>query len=527
MNINFSKDDITGLPKSTKEEDENDFSSLDYSDLFMDVEIGRGSFGQVQKASYFGTDVAVKQLSTLVSIDPDYFKFMLREIKILKGMRHPNIVQYIGACCHEGRYMIVTEYIKGGDLHQFIKARGVSNISWTLRMKLALDIASAFSYLHSKKVIFRDLKAKNILVDEIGDGLYRAKVIDFGFARIFDGKDTNNLTICGSENTMSPEVIVGSSYNDSCDVYSYGVLLLELICGSRVVKTQLKRTPMNAFDMNLEKAEHLAPESCPRAFMDLAKWCCSYNPKDRPTFKIVVEGLKVLTNQQLKDLPVKGKSKPYIDPDEDSFIDPNDDSNNNNNSENNNNNNDNSNENNENNNENNNNSNENNNKKNKNGSGGDISGSSVIIKTDEEESFNSVVYKEHAVAQPLPNIDYGGQNKRQNNIFNPSFFTPPPNSKSMMDLKQSSAVDEDEDEDEDDVPSELLTSLTVNDIRYSNPKSFAATISTPNLNYATALDQDPPKPLSQSACATVLGGIPPMQPKKKPNNKNKKKKKKL
>ncbi|KAK5574639.1 hypothetical protein RB653_009892 [Dictyostelium firmibasis] len=513
MNINFSKDGITGLPKSSKEEDENDFSSIDFSDLVMDVEIGRGSFGQVQKASYFGTDVAVKQLSSLVLIDPDYFKFMLREIKILKGMRHPNIVQYIGACSHEGRYMIVTEYIKGGDLHQFIKARGVSNIPWTLRMKLAFDIASAFSYLHSKKVIFRDLKAKNILVDEIGDGLYRAKVIDFGFARIFDGaKDNNNLTICGSENTMSPEVIVGSSYNDSCDVYSYGVLLLELICGSRVVKTQLKRTPMNAFDMNLEKAEFLAPESCPRAFMDLAKWCCSYNPKDRPTFKIVVEGLKVLTNQPLKDLPIKGKSKPYIDPDEDSFIDPNDDSNNN-----------------ENNNENDNEKNSdngNNKNKNKNGSGGDISGSSVIIKADEEESFNSVVYKEDAVAQPLPNIDYGGQNKRQNNIFNPSFFTPPPNSKSMMDLKQQSSAAVDDDEEDDDRPSELLTSLTISEIRYANPKSFASTVSTPNLNYATILDQDPPKPLSQSASATILGGIP-TQPKKKPNNKNKKKKKKL
>ncbi|EGC35140.1 hypothetical protein DICPUDRAFT_152543 [Dictyostelium purpureum] len=480
MNISFSRDGIEGLPTSSKDDDDSDLSSIEYEDLVMDsTEIGRGSFGQVQKASYFGTDVAVKQLSSLVSIDPDYFKFMLREIKILKNMRHPNIVQYIGACCNEGRYMIVTEYIKGGDLHQFIKKRGVSNISWTIKLKLALDIASAFSYLHSKKVIFRDLKAKNILIDEIGDTL-RAKVCDFGFARIFDSNKDKAQTICGSETTMAPEVIVGSNYNESCDIYSYGVLLLELICGSRVVKTQLKRTPMNAFDMKLDKAEYLAPEHCPRDFIDLAKWCCSYSPKDRPSFKNIVEGLKQLSNTPLSSLKPKGKSKPYIDSDDEDFVDPNE-----------------------------NNSNEDivNNNNDSNNS------HSVIIKTDEPE-YSSVVYKEDAIDQPLPNIDYGGLNNRKNNIFNPSFFTPPPGSKPLP-----------KEEEEEDAHT-LSYSLSFDQIKYhgSHSKSLSSTISTPNL-ISNPIERDPPKPLSQSASATVLGGVPPQQQNKKRKNKNKNKKK--
>ncbi|KAF2077730.1 hypothetical protein CYY_000977 [Polysphondylium violaceum] len=496
--------DIQGLPFSASGDDENDLSSVEYSDLVMDSqEIGRGSFGQVQKASYFGTDVAVKSLSSLVNIDPDYFKFMLREIKILKGMRHPNIVQYIGACLNEGRYMIVTEYIKGGDLHQLLKERGVNAIPWNVKMKLAFDVASAFSYLHSKKVIFRDLKAKNILIDEQGTTL-RAKVCDFGFARILDiSKDMNAnkegyLTICGSETTMAPEVIVGSNYNDSCDVYSYGVLLLELILGSRVVKTQLKRSPMSAFDMNLEKAEYLAPESCPKDFFDLAKWCCAYQPKNRPSFMTIVKGLKELMASPVDQLPVKGKSKPYKDEESDydgeQSYDSDDNVNNVNNSsiqigldDNNN-----------------------------DGSGNDDNDNiNNTISGGENSGYGSVIYND--TDKSAPNIDYGGRKQQNRNIFNLSFFTPPPG---VVPIK----IEHEEEDEEDQVPEKSLSSLGFDDIKSlikgSDQSSVLRAISSPNLSLNNPLDSAAPQHLSNS----VTGVLSTSKPKKKTSKKSGKKK---
>jgi len=510
--------DIQGLPYSASGDDENDLSSVEYSDLVMDSqEIGRGSFGQVQKASYFGTDVAVKSLSSLVNIDPDYFKFMLREIKILKGMRHPNIVQYIGACLNDGRYMIVTEYIKGGDLHQLLKERGVNSIPWSVKMKLAFDVASAFSYLHSKKVIFRDLKAKNILIDEQGTTL-RAKVCDFGFARILDiSKDKNAnkegyLTICGSETTMAPEVIVGSNYNDSCDVYSYGVLLLELILGSRVVKTQLKRSPMSAFDMNLEKAEYLAPESCPKDFFDLAKWCCAYQPKNRPSFMTIVKGLKELMAVPADQLTVKGKSKPYkeLDDENNASFDGeqgyDNDANNVNNSsiqigldDNN---------------------------SNSSGSGGCDNLSSNNSNNDinntisggfENSSYGSVIYN-NDTDKTAPNIDYGGRKQQNRNIFNLSFFTPPPG---VVPIKIEDEHEDDQDEDEDDHLDLPLSSLSVDDIKsmIKDQSSVMRAISSPNLSLKDQLESSAPQHLSNSVTGVTS------KPKKKPSKKSGGKKK--
>eukprot|EP01132_Coremiostelium_polycephalum_P000377 gene377-475_t len=511
--INCASLNIEGLPTSNGID--NDLDSIDYSDLnFFDTkEIGRGSFGQVQKASYFGTDVAVKSLSSLVSIDPDHYKFMLREIKILKSMRHPNIVQYIGASTHEGKHMIVTEFISGGDLHQFIKEKGVNSIPWMTKLKLSLDIASAFSYLHSKKVIFRDLKAKNILVEEMGNTL-RAKVIDFGFARILDISQDKNaklqgyLTICGSETTMAPEVMVGTNYDDSCDVYSFGVLLLELICGPRVVKTQLKRSPISAFDMNLDKAEYLSPSNCPRAFLDLAKWCLEYNSKKRPDFKTIVKGLSQLIQTPIEILPIKGESKPYVDPNEDnddcvdmlnehnrndSFVLYQSKINSDNNSPN---------------------------------------GNHPAAATDENEEYASVIYNSGVTNPPL-NIDYGGrQQEKRHTILSPSFFNRPSSSSENSSNNSSSSS-----KDESDVPSTLYTSLTVDDIKYLTPvdpipDSFynmallSGAQSSPNLTTNPAeTSVDPPQPSIKhnKSLSTSLGGQQNNKPKKSKGKSKKKK----
>eukprot|EP01133_Synstelium_polycarpum_P003633 gene3633-4162_t len=467
---------VDGLP--SKQLDDELFT-IDYSDLVIDRknEIGRGSFGQVIKADYFGCEVAIKQLSPLVVSDPDYHKFMQREIRILSGMRHPNIVQYIGACLHEGKHMIVTEFVNGGDLHQFLKVN--QNVTWHTKIRLASDIASAFSYLHSKQIIFRDLKPKNILIVEQGGAGPRGKLCDFGFARILDqnhrmlgDKQQGYLTICGSETTMAPEVFVASNYDEYCDVFSFGIVLYELMCGSRVVKNELKRTAENAFDLDLDRAESFVPASCPREFMELARWCCQYDPKKRPNFKqAIVPGLLGLLSKPIEQLTPRGGSSPATSsvassnsPRTDSCSTIGSDGGSNNGST--------------------------DSAQNITGSviyTGSVNNSYIRVNT-EGTDYNSIVLNDDKTPTIRDSSDSG---EKKHKITNPSFFNPPPSSASLS---------VSEEEEEDSPPSALLTSLSVSEIRYREPSIFEDPdkiiqdkkrfMSSPNLTEGLVIDQD-------------------------------------
>ncbi|EFA86434.1 LISK family protein kinase [Heterostelium album PN500] len=493
---------IEGLPPSKGD----DIFGIDYADLVLENVIGRGSFGQVQKASYFGTEVAVKSLSSLVSIDPDYYKFMQREIRILMDMRHPNIVQYIGSCKHEEKneekHMIITEFINGGDLHQYLKSKGQS-VTWQLKIKLALDIASACmncSY-NFKKVIFRDLKAKNILIEEHGASV-RAKVCDFGFARIFDVSNTiekkqGYLTICGSETTMAPEVIVGSNYDETCDVYSFGILLYEMICGIRVVKNELKRLPQEAFDLDCDKAYQYVPPACPKVFCELARLCVSYEPRQRPSFKTICMGLSDLNSKPFETLALKGGNPVSL---LHTMVSPRSNNNNSNGSG-----------------GGSGNSSDNDDNNNSGGSGGVKENNSVVFQgsviynnnnndnnnnNNTINAFGSIVLEQESKVEGVNQFLAEAQQQqiKKNRITNSSFFKPPTTdsanttSSTTTSSNNSSVLGSSSpDGDSFNVPSTLLTSLTLNEIKYRDPSFFEDPdkiiqekkryLSTPNLGY--------------------------------------------
>jgi LIM domain kinase 1 len=125
-------------------------------------EIGKGAFGTVYKADFFGIDVAVKQICPTASFkDPMEEIFVEREIAILKSCRHPNIVAFIGIVEPDGvtGTQIVLEYLSKGDLGRYILDTR-AHISWARRVKICLDVACAMAYLHTRNVIFRDLKTR-------------------------------------------------------------------------------------------------------------------------------------------------------------------------------------------------------------------------------------------------------------------------------------------------------------------------------------------------------------------------------
>lgn len=246
------------------------------------------------KAEYLGADVAVKKIEMAKVSDPMVLLFLKREIALLKSARHPNIVTFLGhAIVNRGQpneeVLLVMEYLSRGDLRSYLLSHK-NELTWLNKVSFAFDIACAMAYLHSRKIIFRDLKPKNLLLDDN----YRVKLIDFGLARTHDAQ-ARPRTLCGTDDFMAPEVMLGLPYTEKADVFSFGLVLLEIITCRKLVK-EMPRTPLDAFGINEQKirTSGVIPSDCPSYFSELAFFCCKYEEQRRPSFKQVLEFLKKL-----------------------------------------------------------------------------------------------------------------------------------------------------------------------------------------------------------------------------------------
>eukprot|EP01103_Thecamoeba_quadrilineata_P003311 TRINITY_DN130_c0_g1_i2.p1 TRINITY_DN130_c0_g1~~TRINITY_DN130_c0_g1_i2.p1 ORF type:complete len:344 (+),score=94.01 TRINITY_DN130_c0_g1_i2:32-1063(+) len=255
--------------------------NIDYKDLENVTELGGGNFGQVFRGTYFGTEVAIKQL--LDVDDKDMHKYIERETATLKDMRHPNVVQFMGLSRNHTDVYIITEYISGGDLRKILKDE-TKEMPWILRAKIATDVAYAMTFLHSKGLIHRDLKSNNLLV---GDNM-KVKVCDFGFSRRVSKGEL--MTLCGTDEWMAPEVMCGEKYDEKADVFSFGIVLTELITR----KKPPLRKPGNGFRFEADNFRQTAPADCPPELIDLACACSEQLSDNRPHFKDVLPKLKTL-----------------------------------------------------------------------------------------------------------------------------------------------------------------------------------------------------------------------------------------
>jgi len=277
--------------------------NIDYKDLENVVQIGGGNFGQVYKGVYFGTEVALKQL--LDVDDKEMHKYIEREMVTLREMRHPNVVQFMGLSRNLTNVFIVTEYIAGGDLRKILKDE-TKELAWLLRSKIATDVAYAMCFLHSKGLIHRDLKSNNLLVGEN----WKVKVCDFGFSRKVS-KD-GVMTVCGTDEWMAPEVMCGESYDEKADVFSFGMVLTELITR----KKPPIRKPNKGFRFEVEPFRATVPVECPPQLFELVVSCSEYLAINRPHFRDVlpkikqlVADLESLKEKEKKDKKDKEKSK--------------------------------------------------------------------------------------------------------------------------------------------------------------------------------------------------------------------------
>ncbi|TDH05583.1 hypothetical protein EPR50_G00123880 [Perca flavescens] len=258
------------------------FVQIKHEDLLFYENCGGGSFGSVYRALWISQDkeVAVKKL---LKID--------KEAEILSVLSHKNIIQFYGAVLESPNYGIVTEYASAGSLYEYLSSEQSEEMDMEQVMTWAIQIAKGLHYLHAEapvKVIHRDLKSRNVVMtaDKV------LKICDFGASKFLS--HTTHMTVVGTFPWMAPEVIQSLPVSETCDTYSYGVVLWEMLT---------REVPFKGFEglqvawLVVEKQERLTiPTSCPASFAELMRKCWQADPKERPQFKQVLVTLETMAN---------------------------------------------------------------------------------------------------------------------------------------------------------------------------------------------------------------------------------------
>ncbi|XP_033146763.1 serine/threonine-protein kinase EDR1 isoform X2 [Brassica rapa] len=209
----------------------SDSDCLEYEILWDDLkikeQIGKGSCGTVYHGLWFGSDVAVKMFSKQ-EYSEEVMQSFRQAVSLMKRLRHPNVLLFMGAVTSPQRLCIVSEFLPRGSLFRLLQ-RGTSQLDWRRRIRMALDIACGMNYLHccSPPIIHRDLKSSNLLVDRN----CTVKVADFGLSRIKHETYLATKSGRGTPQWMAPEVLRNESANEKSDIYSFGVVLWELATG--------------------------------------------------------------------------------------------------------------------------------------------------------------------------------------------------------------------------------------------------------------------------------------------------------
>nr|AMM42891.1 LRR-RLK [Vernicia fordii] len=195
--------------------------------------IGNGGFGATYKAEISsGVLVAIKRLAVGRFQGVQQFH---AEIKTLGRLHHPNLVTLIGYHASETEMFLIYNYLPGGNLEKFIQERSTRAVDWRILHKIALDIARALAYLHDEcipRVLHRDVKPSNILLDDD----FNAYLSDFGLARLLGTSETHATTgVAGTFGYVAPEYAMTCRVSDKADVYSYGVVLLELLSDKKAL----------------------------------------------------------------------------------------------------------------------------------------------------------------------------------------------------------------------------------------------------------------------------------------------------
>ncbi|KAJ0974093.1 hypothetical protein J5N97_016058 [Dioscorea zingiberensis] len=303
----------TTSPKP-KEEWEIDLAKLDIRYV-----VAKGTYGTVYRGNYDGRDVAVKLLDWgedgfTTDVETTALRSSFKqEVAVWHKLDHPNVTQFIGAsmgtselkipekssnpsniggnnnsniparaCC------VVVEYLPGGTLKQYLIKHRQRKLAYKIVIQLALDLSRGMSYLHSRKIVHRDVKTENMLLD-VNRTL---KIADFGVARV-EAQNPQDMTgETGTLGYMAPEVLNGKPYNRKCDVYSFGICLWEIYCCAMPYSNLSFAEVSSAVVHQYLRPE--IPRCCPNSLANIMRKCWDANPNKRPDMDEVVRLLEAI-----------------------------------------------------------------------------------------------------------------------------------------------------------------------------------------------------------------------------------------
>ncbi|KAK7283458.1 hypothetical protein RIF29_12988 [Crotalaria pallida] len=274
--------------------------------------IGEGGFGRVYKGRLStGEVVAIKQLS---HDGNQGFQEFVTEVLMLSLLHHSNLVKLLGYCTDGDQRLLVYEYMPMGSLeyHLFDPNEGKEPLSWSVRMKIAVGAARGLEYLHCKAdppVIYRDLKSANILLDND----FNPKLSDFGLAKLGPVGDNTHVStrVMGTYGYCAPEYAMSGKLTLKSDIYSFGVVLLELITGRRAIDGSRRPGEQNLISWSrpyfsdkrkfTQMADPLLqgnyPLRCLHQAIAVTAMCLQEQPKVRPLVGDIVVALEYLASQ--------------------------------------------------------------------------------------------------------------------------------------------------------------------------------------------------------------------------------------
>jgi len=256
--------------------------------------IGIGSYGEVHRGLWRGTEVAVKRF-----LDQDLSVHLMREftseVDLMRRLRHPNVILLMGAVTTTPNLSIVTEFLHRGSLFKLLHKAQPPAIKAAMnaesrRLRMALDVAKGMHYLHScvPVIVHRDLKSPNLLVDKH----WVVKVCDFGLSRMKNHTFLSSKSNAGTPEWMAPEVLRNEPSDEKSDVFSYGVIFWELLT-QQIPWSHLN--PMQVVGVVGFAGNRLAvPASVDPRLKEICEECWAQNPRERPSFLDVQKRLKPL-----------------------------------------------------------------------------------------------------------------------------------------------------------------------------------------------------------------------------------------
>nr|CAD1823239.1 unnamed protein product [Ananas comosus var. bracteatus] len=290
---------VSGIPKYS-------YKDLQKATSNFTTLIGQGAFGSVYNAHLStGEILAVKVLANNSKQGEKEFQ---TEVLLLGRLHHRNLVNLVGYCAEKGQHILLYVYMTNGSLASHLYGENRKPLSWDLRVRIALDVARGLEYLHdgaTPPVVHRDIKSANILLDHS----MRARVADFGLSR--EEMVTRGASnIRGTYGYLDPEYVSSRSFTKKSDVYSYGVLLFELIAGRNPQQGLMEYVELAAINADGQVGwEEIVDSRLDGAFdvdelndiAAVAYKCVSKVSRKRPSMRDVVQALsRVVKESQIR-----------------------------------------------------------------------------------------------------------------------------------------------------------------------------------------------------------------------------------